>query len=491
MIKKRAMWLYPRAAGFNPSERWGHSACCSDGVLYVFGVRLLRGTHFGDVVALDLKRMEWSAVATSGERPGARDSHSAAVVGERMVVFGGTNGARKVNDLHVLDLRTMEWSRPSCRGAAPPPRESHTATAVGEGKLGNYLNDVHVLDVERMEWTSPEVRGSCRRFFVYGGDCGDRYHGEVDVLDLDSFTWSRLAVHGASPGVRAGHAVVNIGSKVYIIGGVGDKRYYGDVWVLDVAAPSWTQLHVRGRRPQGRFSHAAALAGDDIAIYGGCGEDERPLNELVILQLGVAVDHRNGRCNVSLCKGLSSHWNQERRRFLRGAAELPELSLSSGGGGGGGGGEPRAEQEEHSLSLSQHSSPSRSDQEQTNAAHNPAAPPGDLSTVAAALCQHRAAFEFQRPAYRCHNYGGGGLRTVDGAFDSGFLMTASVNGQIFRGVLFAPQAAARFQNQPMAALAAPPETSRRAAQPVKTCPPRASGDMPGLVLTLGGSVGGS
>lgn len=53
-----------------------------------------------------------------------------------------------------------------------------------------------------------------------------------------------------------------------------------------------------------------------------CGEDERPLNELVILQLGVAVDHRNGRCNVSLCKGISGHWNQERRRFLRGTADL-------------------------------------------------------------------------------------------------------------------------------------------------------------------------
>jgi hypothetical protein len=28
--------------------------------------------------------------------------------------------------------------------------------------------------------------------------------------------------------------------------------------------------------------------------------------------------------------------------------------------------------------------------------------------------------------------------TVDGAFDSGYLVTAVVNGQLFRGVLFAP-----------------------------------------------------
>lgn len=38
VAKKKAMWLYPKVLGFNPSERWGHSACCSHGVVYVFGV---------------------------------------------------------------------------------------------------------------------------------------------------------------------------------------------------------------------------------------------------------------------------------------------------------------------------------------------------------------------------------------------------------------------------------------------------------------------
>jgi hypothetical protein len=36
--KKKAMWLYPKVLGFNPSERWGHSASYSHGVVYVFGV---------------------------------------------------------------------------------------------------------------------------------------------------------------------------------------------------------------------------------------------------------------------------------------------------------------------------------------------------------------------------------------------------------------------------------------------------------------------
>lgn len=38
--RRKAMWLYPKVVGFNPPERWGHSACFFEGVVYVFGVRI-------------------------------------------------------------------------------------------------------------------------------------------------------------------------------------------------------------------------------------------------------------------------------------------------------------------------------------------------------------------------------------------------------------------------------------------------------------------
>lgn len=110
----------------------------------------------------------------------------------------------------------------------------------------------------------------------------------------------QLAIQGSSPGFRAGHAAVNIGSKartptrrnesvdsveciskriffscflvalqVYVIGGVGDKQYYSDVWVLDLLTCYWTQLDICGQQPHGRFSHSAVVADSDIVIYGG------------------------------------------------------------------------------------------------------------------------------------------------------------------------------------------------------------------------------
>lgn len=612
------MWLYPKVLGFNPTERWGHSACFYDGAVYVFG-GCCGGLHFSDVLTLNLDTMTWSSLVTTGQKPGTRDSHSSALVGHKMVVLGGTDGMKKVNDLHILDLRTKEWSRPNCKGTPPTPRESHTATVVGDEKLvifggsgegeANYLNDVHILDLKTMMWTSPEVKGDSpaprdshtavaigNRLLVYGGDCGVRYHGEVDVLDMDTLTWTRLAVQGLSPGVRAGHVAVNFGTKVYVIGGVGDKQYYSDVWVLDVADCSWTQLDIRGQQPQGRFSHTAIVTNTDIAIYGGCGEDERPLNELLILQLGSV--HPNGRYNISMCKIFGSHWSQEKRKSQRGIENLKSIALKNGElkhVSHETEAEPRmnrflrcldnihpkrrkttdarmweieSEQEEHSLSLSQHSSPSQSDQEQNTAhklqtgATEPILPSqqfihhlkprhqrekvngiprttqgvkltGEESArhpkpeqILRVIPPARQEVQFlttdQKPQLRTAvPLMGAEVRgTVDGAFDSGYLMTANVNGQILRGVLFAPGPGAQVARpilqshcltSPTAismAHAIPlhvrppqqatafvlPECSHHARQAhsvqiAKAPPARAKSDLQGVVLTLGGPGG--
>ncbi|KAG2597107.1 hypothetical protein PVAP13_5KG190300 [Panicum virgatum] len=553
--RRKAMWLYPKVVGFNPPERWGHSACFFEGVVYVFG-GCCGGLHFSDVLTLNVETMAWSSMATTGQRPGTRDSHGAALVGHRMLVFGGTNGGKKVNDLHALDLRTGEWTRPQCKGAPPSPRESHTVTVVGGDRLvvfggsgegeSNYLSDVHVLDVPTMTWSTPEVKGDYApaprdshgavavggRLFVYGGDCGDRYHGEVDVLDVDTMAWSRFPVKGASPGVRAGHAAISVGSKVYIIGGVGDKQYYSDVWVLDVANRSWSQLEVCGQQPQGRFSHTAVAMNTDIAIYGGCGEDERPLNELLILQLG--SEHPNGRYNISMCKVLSNHWSQEKRKFLR--SETKDASVSNG----------EMVQKPREAEIEQRNPFLRGLALQPfvrlNANGTLRAPgPGAVSSrplktdqlLRTIAPQHRQELQFlssdHKPQPRPPGpplIGAEVHGTIDGAFDSGYLMTAVVNGQLFRGVLFAPgpgvtaprpavhhqilsSSAVPPQQRPLLAHAIPvhprqvpqatgfvlPDCAHHArqgfpAKGVKSEPERGSSDLHDVVLTLGGPGGG-
>ncbi|KNA11378.1 hypothetical protein SOVF_135770 [Spinacia oleracea] len=515
--------------------------------------------HYSDVLVLNLDTVSWTTLVTTGPGPGPRDSHTATLWGNKIIVFGGTNGSKKVNDLHILDLDSKEWTQPTCSGSYPSARESHTATLVGDGGqlavfggsgegVGNYLNDVHFLDLKTMSWSSPMVKGDYsppprdshvsvavgRKVFVYGGDCGDRYHGDVDVFDVDSLTWSRLEVLGPSPGRRAGHAAIGIGTKVYVVGGVGDKKYYNDTWVLDTTISSWSKLEICGQPPQGRFSHTAIVTDSDIAIYGGCGEDERPLGELLILQLG--EDHPNGRYNISMCKSFGNHRNQRRRRspqshktILLGSCIETETNNTN---------DPKTthskrtrtmntntfeketEQEEHSLSLSQNSSPSQSDQEQTtttvqnptsssitvpqsfsfpsimnqlnkpprqqqtqqslpdvyilgehrpNQRHAHFLPPHTVKTEVELLTAEgrhlnhsvtqslviyqpfsaphtvKTEVELLTAEGRHLNHsvtqsliGAEVHGKVDGSFDSGYLMTANVNGRMFRGVLFPP-----------------------------------------------------
>ncbi|KAK7284429.1 hypothetical protein RJT34_19175 [Clitoria ternatea] len=501
LAKNKAMWLYPKVLAFNPSQRWGHSACYSKGLMYVFG-GCCGGMHFCDVLTLDLNKMVWSKLATTGEKPGPRDSHSAVLVGNKMIVFGGTDGFIKVNQIHILDLVTKEWIRPECKGSPPSPRESHTATLVGDERLvifggsgeghANYLNDLHILDLRTMTWSSPELKGDLpvprdshstlaigNKLFVYGGDSGEQYHGNVHMLDMATMTWSRLTIQGSSPEVRAGHAAVNIGTKVYIIGGVGDKRYYNDVWIFDMCTCSWTQLDLQlhGQQPQGRFSHTAVVADNDIAIYGGCGEDEHPLSELLVLQLG--VEHPNRDNYIPMCKPFQTYEiasekappcyldsgasGQKRRRIA--AAKVSDVESEEG----------------NFLSLSLHSSPHQCDLEKAKT------PCHKASTSFPNTCQQHASnynrtlknipprspqgLHFQEHKLKqeqCLHFHEGRKRVqhhaaeqksmgrgliqhlksgleaqgkVNGSLDSGLVLPAAMNGRIFRGVAFAPQGA--------------------------------------------------
>ncbi|MBA0873825.1 hypothetical protein Goshw_007743, partial [Gossypium schwendimanii] len=167
--------------------------------------------------------------------------------------------------------------------------------------LGKLLEIKGVVEVYIPCGDSHSAVAIRNMLMVYGGDCGDRYHRDVDMFNKDNSIWSRLTVQGSLPGVGVGHAVVSIGTKVFIIGGTRDKHYYNNVWVLNVSA---------------RY----------ISICGRCGEDEHPIKELLVLQLG--AQHPNVRYNM--CTIFGSHWNLE----------------------------------EHSLLLAQYLSPSQSNQEQ-------------------------------------------------------------------------------------------------------------------------------
>lgn len=67
--------------------------------------------------------------------PRPRRAHTTVLYKNRLVVFGGGNGAMALNDVWVLDVSVpperMRWERQRTSGARPTPRGYHTANLVG------------------------------------------------------------------------------------------------------------------------------------------------------------------------------------------------------------------------------------------------------------------------------------------------------------------------------------------------------------------------
>ena len=107
-----------------------------------------------------------------------------------LVVFGGVCGYNTfVNDLYLLDLEHKRWECVKAEGALPPPLAWHSATVVQDN------------------------------MFVIGGMLGpEDYSGDVYVLQLETFVWTKLALQngtGSLMGSRDWAALFPYGCAVW------------------------------------------------------------------------------------------------------------------------------------------------------------------------------------------------------------------------------------------------------------------------------------
>ncbi|EKX47297.1 hypothetical protein GUITHDRAFT_69534, partial [Guillardia theta CCMP2712] len=86
--------------------------------------------------------------------PQARNCHTATMVGDKMLVFGGFGGSKWFEELWVFDTPSIEWHKPELQSSAMEGT-AHTANIVGSkmyifgGNNGSYrMNDFYSLDTQ-------------------------------------------------------------------------------------------------------------------------------------------------------------------------------------------------------------------------------------------------------------------------------------------------------------------------------------------------------
>jgi N-acetylneuraminic acid mutarotase len=225
-----------------PFRRFGHSAVWSGTEMIVWGGQYAEGfldlvrSNFNNGARYNAAANTWSPI-TQTATPTARFGQSAVWAGNRMVVWGGTDGTNLFDSGARYFPTANAWSNMTST-ARPVARTGHTAI-----------------------WSGNEM-------IVWGGfneflrDLGGRYHATNDV-------WTPTPPTGEHS-ERRGHTAIWTGNEVLVWGGFDGERYLNTGGRYVPSLNSWTPITTNGA-PEGRVTHTAVWTGTEMIVWGGVG----------------------------------------------------------------------------------------------------------------------------------------------------------------------------------------------------------------------------
>ncbi|XP_030817646.1 rab9 effector protein with kelch motifs isoform X2 [Camarhynchus parvulus] len=186
----------------------------------------------------------WYRLSPRGERPRGRVGLGCLLLPGRVLLLGGADPAGAFADAHFVELALLRWVPAGWRGLRPRYEHATLLPAVGPPRL-----------------------------WVFGGAHPAGNRGCVQVLDPAALAWSQPETHGDPPSPRHGHAVVAVGTKLFIHGGLAGDVFYNDLFCIDTNDMRWEKIPATGDVPGGRASHSSAVFQDHLYIFGGIGPD--------------------------------------------------------------------------------------------------------------------------------------------------------------------------------------------------------------------------
>jgi hypothetical protein len=290
-----------------PVVRYGHTVAYDtqrDRVLLCGG---MAGILRNDVWEMALSaNNHWSRFADSDSAPAPREYHTAIYdpVRDRMVLFGGADDNQLYNDTWVMSLSgTPAWSRLVATGTPPSPRYRHTAIYDPDGDRmivfggidGAPRNDVWSLSLaDPPHWslmsvasTPPSPRSFHTASFdpgrhamiVFGGNDGT-YENDTWILSLSGTpAWSPVLASGPPPSRESSAALYDSQrDRLIVFGGWDGMNLRNDLWSLSLSdPPTWSALSPDGDIPAGRESHTIIYDSlrDRLVLVGGYSSLDR------------------------------------------------------------------------------------------------------------------------------------------------------------------------------------------------------------------------
>lgn len=245
----------------------GHTATLVNEKVLVFGGSTMNSSNTLQSSAtlweLDFKSMKWKEIVPNNltsQCPRPRVWHTASHVNDSIYIFGGRNSKLQYfNDMWIYNLRTQTWSQ--CKGEGKPPskRAAHTACVVGRYIYifgGRYKNKKSVQ-------LSTGLTHS--------------HHADIHCFDTLTETWIQENTKGNSPSPRASMIMTKFESdnttKLVILGGYTCTnqyfQYFDDCNSYDVERHLWEKLPGGNMPPM--TSSTSSLYNNSLYVFGGEG----------------------------------------------------------------------------------------------------------------------------------------------------------------------------------------------------------------------------
>ncbi|KAL1925632.1 uncharacterized protein VTP21DRAFT_515 [Calcarisporiella thermophila] len=250
-------WSKPKTHGEPPPPCRAHSCTLVDKRLFLFGGGDGPVKYFNDLYILNTETLLWTKANTQGQPPTPRRAHSSCFYNNKLYIFGGGDGMRALNDVYTLDIKDsnyMAWSKLSPRGVPPTSRGYHTSNLVGDkwiifgGSDGHEcFSDVNILDLSTLTWIQVELDRPIPRLshtatqvgsylFIVGGHDGSRYSSDVLLLNLVTMSWETREVYGVAPSGRGYHATTLYDSRLFVFGGYDGHSVFDELYILELGA---------------------------------------------------------------------------------------------------------------------------------------------------------------------------------------------------------------------------------------------------------------
>ncbi|KAL6623333.1 hypothetical protein ACP70R_033212 [Stipagrostis hirtigluma subsp. patula] len=248
----------------------------------------------------------WAVLSTEGDKPIPRFYHAAAIVGSKMVVFGGDSGHHLLDDTKILNLEKLTWNStapkvhpspsrhsmklPACKGHCLVPWGNSVILVGGKTEPASDRLSVWTFNTETELWSLVEAKGDIpaarsghtviragATLILFGGeDMKGKKRHDLHMFDLKSSTWLPLNYKGAGPSPRSNHVATLYDDRILLIfGGHSKSKTLNDLYSLDFETMVWSRVKAHGPHPSPRAGCSGALCGTKWYIAGGASKKKR------------------------------------------------------------------------------------------------------------------------------------------------------------------------------------------------------------------------